>query len=140
MKSRQIFGAAALVALGCVLFLLAAPGVSRSQSRVAVTPKPQGAPQPALQPAQNIPVPPTEIGLLKQQVAQLQVETTRLTKDVIALNAELAKLKQNFEKHGHEMGLGWVNWKTMLMGGCPDCMVPYQVPGKTPNYTSKALY
>jgi hypothetical protein len=90
-----------------------------------------------MQTAENLPVPVSqlqaEVNTLKQQVSLLQQQLGQTEQT-------LATLKQQFDNHWHPLGIGFVTEKTILSGGCPNCMIAFTVPGKAPMYTGKPVF
>lgn len=124
--------AAAAIAATAVAQMRQAPTRPPSLPPLAAQPIPGAPPNPYL----------IEIGSLKQQVsalqqsvAALQTKNGQLEAKVGGLQASLLTLKQQFKDHKHELNVGWFTAKTLTSGGCPNCMVAFNVPGKAPSYT-----
>lgn len=90
-----------------------------------------------MQVASNLPVSASqlqaEVNALKQQVSLLHQQMAHAEQT-------LATLKQQFDNHWHPLGIGFVTEKTILSGGCPNCMIAFTVPGKAPMYTGKPAF
>jgi hypothetical protein len=142
MRSKTIVWGIVLLALST-----SRPAASE-QVRQAATPKPQSAPPLALQPIPGGPPDPerVEIGTLKQQVTLLQQAVQQLQTENGVLKQKIARLETlgervvKLESHRHDTGLGFATWKTVQSGACPECMVAFTQPGKTPQYTSPPKY
>lgn len=125
-----------------IVAALASAPTALGQREATTLPRPTAPPG-----AQAIPGGPPnpyliEIGTLKQQVsalqqsvAALQTKNGQLEAKVSSLQASLLTVKQQFKDHKHELNIGWFTVKTLTSGGCPNCMVAFNQPGKAPSYT-----